>query len=140
MYHYYTFIITCCYARTSNFYAICSFTLLVQSSNKLHQTNISATFHQVLGEILQFASTFLLRANEKGNNNTARTPIHIGTTYELLIRVELNHGLPLYVLLNFRLHLNQPATYCLNNGINYKFSLEKLIGHFVDLPPVLYCE
>ena len=41
-----------------------------------------------------FALTLLPRANEKGNNNTTRTPVPISrsTTYALLVRVDLNNG------------------------------------------------
>ena len=41
-----------------------------------------------------FASTPLPRANEKGNNNTTRTPVPISrsTTYALLVWVDSNNG------------------------------------------------
>ena len=41
-----------------------------------------------------FTSTPLPRANEKGNNDTTRTPVPISrsTNYALLVRVDLNNG------------------------------------------------
>ena len=41
-----------------------------------------------------FASTPLLRASEKDNNNPSRTPVPISrsTTYALMVRVDSNNG------------------------------------------------
>ena len=51
------------------------------------------TLHPLIELRAWFASTPLPKANEKGNNNTMRTPVPISlsTNYALLLRVDSNH-------------------------------------------------